>query len=128
MKYSFLPVVGILSLALILAVIAAPQVAIADVEKQDSQQGGLVVAAEPGGPAQPPPSSGDVQERGLPPRVGPGIGGGATLVPMTFKCSAETYQCKCFGTADCDWFKQVMGKYCQVPLGCTQNCECRISK
>ena len=119
--------VGALGLVFLLAVMAAaPQVVIADVERQVSQQGSLVVDAKPGEPAQPPPSSGDVQERGLPHNLGPGLGGGK-LPPLTtsFGCNVETRKCKCYDTADCAWMKSLITA-CTVPAGCTKNCECTM--
>ena len=128
MKDLSLPVVGAVSLVFIMAMMAAaPQVAMAVVEKQDSQQGSLVVDAKPGDTAQPPASSGDVQERGLPRSVDPRLGDG-TIAPPTvipFKCSAATHQCRCYEKSDCDWMKSLIGS-CKVPQGCTSNCTCTI--
>ena len=123
MKYSSLPMVGTLGLVFILAVLAAaPQVVIADVERQVSQQGSLVVDAKPGEPAQPPASSGDVQERA----IRPGLGS-ATIAPtpMSFGCNVETRKCKCYDSADCAWMKRLV-QACTVPAGCTKNCECTM--
>ena len=117
--------VGALGLVFLLAVMAAaPQVVIADVERQVSQQGSLVVDAKPGEPAQPPASSGDVQERALPQGVVPNLGGGK-LAPTSFGCNVQTRKCKCYDTADCDWMKDLV-KACTVPAGCTKNCECTM--
>jgi hypothetical protein len=129
MKYSSLPVVGALSLVFILAVMAAaPQVVIADVERQDSQQGSLVVDAKPAEPAQPPPSSGDVQERALPQGVAPNLGS-RTITAIPFKCSAATLKCRCYEKADCDYMRNVMGANCRdETAGCTTNCTCKISQ
>jgi hypothetical protein len=131
MKNLSLPMVGVLGLMFILAVMAAaPQVAIADVERQDSQQGSLVVAAEPGGLAQPPASPGEVQERGLPPGVGPGLGGGRIAPPtaIPFKCSAATGKCRCYEQSDCDWMKSLLsGAGCKIAATCKANCECSIN-
>jgi hypothetical protein len=129
MKYVSLPVVGALGLVFIMATMAAaPQVVMADVGKQDSQQGSLVVDAKPGESAQPPASSGDVQERGLPQGVGPGLGGGelAPPIPMAFGCTVKTGQCKCYDTKDCAWMKSLIGGACTVPSGCTKNCTCTM--
>ena len=129
MKNLSLPVVGAVSLVFIMAMMAAaPQVAMAVVEKQDSQQGSLVVDAKPGDTAQPPASSGDVQERGLPRSVDPRLGDG-TIAPPTvipFKCSAKTGLCRCYGRADCDWMKDLLKGACPVTPGCTTNCTCPI--
>ncbi len=124
MKYSSLPMVGALGLVFILAVMAAaPQVVIADVERQVGQQGSLVVDAKPGEPAQPPPSSGDVQERALP--RGQFGGTMAPATTMSFGCNVETRKCKCYDSADCAWMKRLV-QACTVPAGCTKNCECTM--
>jgi hypothetical protein len=126
MKYSSLPMVGALGLVFILAVMAAaPQVVMADVERQVSQQGSLVVDAKPGEPVQPPPSSGDVQERALPQGVVPNLGRRLPPTTTSFGCNVVTRKCKCYDSADCAWMKSLIS-HCTVPAGCTQNCECTL--
>jgi hypothetical protein len=124
-----LRVAAILGAVLILALMAvAPQYAMADIDKQDGQQGNLLVADGPGETAQPPPSSDDVQDRGLP-RVAPGLGG-RTIAPPTaipFKCNAFFLTCDCFGTEDCKYMKRVLGDRCRfTDSNCTTNCRCLI--
>jgi len=84
--------------------------------------------AQTGDTEQPAAPSADVQERGL--NLAPGQVPAPVLqtAPAPFKCSAATLKCRCYGASDCNWMRRVMGDYCIPPDGCTQNCECRITK
>jgi len=78
-------------------------------EQQEGQQ------AQTDETAQSPPSSADVQERGL--ARSPGQLSGPAVIqtpPVPFKCSAATLQCRCYGPSDCNWMRRVMGDYCLV--------------
>jgi hypothetical protein len=78
---------------------------------------------------QPPPSSGDVQERGLQRRP---LGGTTTgplreIGPVGFTCDAKTRTCSCrlSKTGDCDLMKAVAcGSDFNCP-GSSQTCTCK---
>jgi hypothetical protein len=84
------------------------------------------------------PESGDVKERGirpLAPRAGTGIAAPpGTIAPPTeptaFKCSANSKQCRCSGTTDCNYMKDLLAGSCPqhtcTGSGASRKCCCVI--
>jgi hypothetical protein len=117
-----------IAVALVLAlelVVAAPYLAMAG----DQGQGGQPTnTQEPGqgDPSQTPPTSGDVQERGL--SLSPEVRRGSQVLqprPTAFKCDAATRSCRCFEVEDCNWMRRAVTR-CRISDSCTNNCTCNI--
>jgi len=125
----------ILGLLFVYGVITAtPPVARAEVEKQNSEPGISVVAAQSGEREPGTPSSG-VEERGIiQSPVGPRMGGTMAPPPLTINptpwyCEPNTGVCHCFEKTDCDYLRTF--GFCKMETHgdgtpCTHDCSCRI--
>ena len=121
---------------LYIVIVLIPLAVGAQGESQTNPAGSAVSGTTSGETGQ--PESGDVKERGirpLVPRAGTGIAAPpGTIAPPTeptaFKCSPNSKQCRCSGTTDCNYMKDLLAGSCPqhtcTGSGASRKCCCAI--